>query len=162
MVLNPDHRGGNTSPFSRAFAHRFAAAFLAISARRSGDSFSRRAAPPRRPSDWAAASLPETPIFSSTSPVRNLGDADRVRHGVGGPFLALGSLGHAYLGSRYRIAKFGPSLPLSEITWSTPVRCSCRMTLHTLGKRVVRVGLIRCPTSCRSPAMTSTDRYPAA
>lgn len=52
--------------------HRFAAACSAISARRSGDNFSRRAASPPRPSDWAAASLPNSPKSSSASPVKIL------------------------------------------------------------------------------------------
>src|SRR2546421_6448596 len=52
--------------------HRFAAAFLAISALRSGVSLSRRAAPPFLPSACAPLSLPESPVSSSASPVRIL------------------------------------------------------------------------------------------
>jgi hypothetical protein len=48
------------------------AAAVAISARRSGLSLSRRAAPPFLPSDCAALSLPESPMSSSTSPVKIL------------------------------------------------------------------------------------------
>jgi len=50
-------------------AHRFAAAFLAISARRSGVMLLARAAPPFLPSAFAAGSLPSSGGASSISPV---------------------------------------------------------------------------------------------
>jgi hypothetical protein len=53
---------------SYSLPHRFAAAFLAISARRAGDIFAARALPPRDPSS-AAADLAESGNSSSSSPV---------------------------------------------------------------------------------------------
>jgi hypothetical protein len=58
--------GAHGANFHRA--QRFAAAFLAISARRSGVIFAARALPPRAPSS-AAADFAESGSFSSSSPV---------------------------------------------------------------------------------------------
>ena len=92
--------GGYPGPYLKAtkifqsysLPQRFSAAFLAISARRSGDSLSRRAAPPFLPSAWAFLSLPSSaPVSSSTSPVKSSRPESRWR--------------------RYRRAASGPAVP---------------------------------------------------
>ena len=74
------HKSGGVSPGAAAFLggvafgcvsfvlpQRFAAAFLAISTRRSGGIRSARARPPLRPSSWVSAS-PGSAMFSSNTP----------------------------------------------------------------------------------------------
>jgi hypothetical protein len=74
------HKSGGVSPGAAAFLggvafgcvsfvlpQRFAAAFLAVSTRRSGGIRSARARPPLRPSSWVSAS-PGSAMFSSNTP----------------------------------------------------------------------------------------------
>src|SRR5207248_975173 len=81
-------------PKRYVLAHRFAAAALEISRRLCGDCLSRRAAPPLRPIDCAALSLPSSaPVSSSTSPVRILATRIALATVSAGRFWPCGPLG---------------------------------------------------------------------
>jgi hypothetical protein len=106
-----------------------AAAFLAISARRSAVSLSRRAAPPFPAQPLSGFVLVRIAYVFLDLARQNLGDANRVGDGIGWSFLALWSLRHAVLNAEHDIRLVGFPSPYEPSQMFSPLRFKLRVCL---------------------------------